>query len=114
MAQKVFVQLADDIDGGEADQTVLFGLDGVEYEIDLSDANASELRDGLAQFVSAGRRVGGRKLRAVSDTSRSMTTAERERSQAIRAWAVANGYRIADRGRISARVTAAFAAASRP
>ncbi len=102
MAHKVHVQLTDDIDGGEATQTVPFSLDGVAYEIDLSDENAGELRDGLAQFVSAGRRIGAGSSRSPVD---------REKAGVIRAWARANGYRIANRGRISARVTAAFAAA---
>ena len=39
MAQKVQVTLEDDIDGGEAAETIVFGLDGVNYEIDLSQEN---------------------------------------------------------------------------
>jgi hypothetical protein len=41
MAQKITVTLEDDLDGGPADQTVRFGLDGAEYEIDLSISNAT-------------------------------------------------------------------------
>ena len=52
MAQKVHVLLVDDLDGGDADETVPFGLDGVSYEIDLSAANAQKLRDALAAYVS--------------------------------------------------------------
>ncbi|MFE0022805.1 Lsr2 family protein [Amycolatopsis sp. NPDC059021] len=117
MAQKVFVQLTDDIDGSEAAQTVPFALDGVSYEIDLSDANADDLRDTLAQYVSAARRVGGRKVRlaagqsAASDGS-AATPVDRERSRAIRAWAVENGYAVSDRGRIPTEVVEAFEAAS--
>ena len=40
MAQKVEVHLEDDLDGGPADDTVTFALDGKDYEIDLSTANA--------------------------------------------------------------------------
>ena len=60
MAQKVQVVLVDDLDGGEADETVSFALDGVSYEIDLSSKNAAALRDAFATWVGHGRRVGGR------------------------------------------------------
>lgn len=61
MAQKVTVTLVDDLDGGQADETVEFALDGVSYQIDLSNDNATELRDALANYVSSARRAGGRK-----------------------------------------------------
>src|SRR3981189_3666593 len=62
MAKKVTVALVDDFDGeGAADETVEFGLDGVSYEIDLSNKNASKLRNDLKLWVDAGRRVGGRR-----------------------------------------------------
>lgn len=64
MVQRVNVILEDDIEGGEAAETVTFGLDGVSYEIDLSEANAQKLRDSLAQWIGAGRRVSGRKAPA--------------------------------------------------
>jgi hypothetical protein len=60
MAQRVQVLLVDDIDGGNAAETVSFALDGVSYEIDLSEANAQKLRDDLASWVGHARRAGGR------------------------------------------------------
>ena len=60
MAQKVHITLEDDLDGGEATETVSFGLDGRTYEIDLNDKNAAALRDALARYVAAARRSGGR------------------------------------------------------
>ena len=57
MAQKVQVVLEDDLDGGTADETVVFGLDGTSYEIDLTKKNAAKLRDALAPWVAAGRRT---------------------------------------------------------
>ena len=57
MAQKVQTLLVDDIDGGEAEGTVRFGLDGTSYEIDLSVAHQAELRGALARFIAAGRKV---------------------------------------------------------
>ena len=106
MAQKVQVLLVDDIDGGTADETVTFGLDGVSYEIDLTSGHATELRDALAQWVGHARKVGAR--------SGTRTTAARGRrssasdAQAIREWAKENGHHVSERGRISAEIKAAY------
>ncbi|KAA5829608.1 Lsr2 family protein [Saccharopolyspora hirsuta] len=110
MAQKVTVTLVDDLDGGQADETVEFGLDGVSYQIDLSADNASELRDALANYVSNARRAGGRKKpgpRPGSGGARSgggSTSADREQNQAIREWARKRGLKVSDRGRIPADI----------
>src|SRR5277367_3608552 len=55
MAKTVIVKLTDDIDGGDADETVHFALDGKTYEIDLSAANASALREAFKPFIEGGR-----------------------------------------------------------
>jgi len=110
MAQKVFVELEDDLDGSEAAETVSFALDGVSYEIDLSDDNAIELREALGQFVEHGRRIGGRRrsvLVGAAIPARS-STAERNENQAIRAWARAAGFEVSERGRIPAYVANAY------
>jgi hypothetical protein len=107
MAQKVLVEILDDIDGSPAAQTVQFGLDGVTYEIDLSDNNAVALRDELAPYIAAGRRIGGRKVRVATGQS-TTTTSDRERNQQIRAWANANGYEVSERGRLSSEVISAY------
>ena len=54
MSRKVIVYLIDDFDGKAADETVLFGLDGVTYEIDLSAKNAKKLRANLQPWVHCG------------------------------------------------------------
>ena len=59
MAQKVQTLFIDDLDGSAAEGTVRFGLDGTEYEIDLNAGHAQQLRDALAAYVRAGRRVSG-------------------------------------------------------
>ncbi|MDT0381816.1 Lsr2 family protein [Streptomyces sp. RKND-216] len=104
MAQKVQVLLVDDLDGGEADETVTFALDGKTYEIDLNTGNADKLRDALADFVKAGRRTGGRSSRGKGgrSSSGSPDTAK------IRAWAKENGYEVNDRGRVPATVREAY------
>lgn len=109
MAQKVQVLLVDDVDGGTADETVTFGLDGVGYEIDLTTENAAKLRDALAPWVGHARKVSGRSTSRASSSSRSR--APRGEAQAIRDWAKAHGHTVSERGRISAEVKAAYEAA---
>lgn len=116
MARKVLIQLVDDLDSSVADnvETVRFGLDGVEYEIDLSEKNAASLRDSLVSFVASGRRLGGpaRAKRGGTVTSAgrlaSAVNHSKEQARAIRDWAKANGHDLADRGRIPASAIAAF------
>jgi hypothetical protein len=59
LAQRIQTLLIDDLDGGEADGTVRFGLDGAEYEIDLSAAHNDDLRKDLQQYLAHARRTGG-------------------------------------------------------
>lgn len=111
MAQKVVVQLVDDLDGTEADDisTVAFALDGVSYEIDLTERNAENLRGDLEPYVGAARRIGGRARRGTTITG--ATPANREQTRAIREWARKNGFDMSDRGRIPGNVLEAFEAA---
>lgn len=110
MAQKVQVVLVDDISGGEADETVTFSLDGVAYEIDLSEDNARKLRDAFAPYVGVARRVGGRASagRGRRGGRAAAASAGGGRTAEIRAWAKENGYEVSERGRISAEVRDAF------
>lgn len=107
MAQKVLVELVDDLDGSTASETVSFSLDGVSFEIDLSDNNATELRDSLAQFIEHARRTGGRK-RSVTQAPTQRPSVDREQNQAIREWGRKNGFDISDRGRIPAEIIDAY------
>jgi len=113
MVQKVQVLLVDDIDGGKAEETVSFALDGAGYEIDLSTANAAKLRDLLAPYVGNGRRASRAVGRpAAVGRPRASAKVDREQTQAIREWARANGYKVSDRGRIPAVVIEAYHAAN--
>ncbi|WP_377269959.1 Lsr2 family protein [Peterkaempfera sp. SMS 1(5)a] len=111
MAQKVQVLLVDDLDGGEADETVTFALDGVAYEIDLKSANADKLREVLAPFVDKGRKQSGR-LTAARGRGRAAASAARpaagQDTAKIRAWAKENGYTVNDRGRVPGEVRVAY------
>lgn len=111
MAQKVTVTLVDDLDGGTAEETVEFGLDGVAYEIDLSNNNANKLRDSLADYIQNARKAGGRRkasapARRASGGGRA--SVDREQNAAIREWARKNGFNVSDRGRIPAEVLDAY------
>ncbi|RJO77879.1 Lsr2 family protein [Nocardia panacis] len=112
MAKKVTVSLIDDVDGESiADETIEFAIDGVSYEIDLSTANATKLRDGLEQWVGSARRVSGRRrVKAAAGTAapKSRVSIDREQSAAIREWARRNGHKVSARGRISADITDAY------
>jgi len=111
MAQKVLVQLVDDLDGTSSHDvtTVLFGLDGVTYEIDLSDSNAEQLRESLTQYVDSARRVGGRVKRGTRPVGSKSANAS-EAGQ-IREWAQESGFELAGRGRIPSHVVDAYRAA---
>ena len=98
MAQKVNVQLVDDVDGSAAESTVEFGLDGVSYAIDLSADNAAQLRDSLTTYLTGA---------AVKNGSAPNTT-YRQRNQAIREWARGQGLEVSERGRIPADVVEAY------
>jgi hypothetical protein len=110
MAQKVTVQLVDDLDGSVAEDisTVTFGLDGASYEIDLTGANAAKLRKNLDGFVGAARRIGGRVKRGTGARGAATPAANREQTKAIREWARKNGFELSDRGRIPSNVLEAF------
>lgn len=111
MAQTVQIVMTDDLDGGEASETVRFGIDGHQYEIDLNTEHAAQLRDALNPFRAAARRVtdgrkgAGRKKQAAS-SQRDPEIAK------IRAWAQENGYQLGDRGRIPNDIRDAYRAAT--
>ncbi|MEY9214775.1 Lsr2 family protein [Thermobifida halotolerans] len=108
MAQKVQVLLVDDLDGGEAEETVSFALDGTSYEIDLSSPNAKRLREELAPFVEAARRI---PTRRGASRGKQRTVLSRERSAQIRAWAQEQGKSISERGRIPKSIVEEYEAA---
>lgn len=106
MAQRVRIELTDDIDGTPADETITFSLDGVTYDVDLTSANAEQLREALAPYVAAGRRVGGRQSRRGKGASSSGPSANE-----IRQWARDKGMEVSERGRVSDQVKSAYQAA---
>lgn len=114
MAQKVITQLIDDITGEEitdgGGRTVQFSVDGDDYEIDLSNRNVDAFREALSDYIAAARKIGvrarGARSSAVKGRTRSDDLAR------VRVWAMANGYEVAARGRISQDVRDAYDAAN--
>jgi hypothetical protein len=102
MAKRTVHMLIDDLDGGTADETISFALDGTGYEIDLSKKNAGKLRDTLSKFVAAGTRIGRVSQAAARGAARGRTTAraDRDENRAIREWAQMVGIEVSDRGRL--------------
>ncbi|QES42485.1 MULTISPECIES: Lsr2 family protein [Streptomyces] len=105
MAQRVVVTLFDDIDGGEAAETVAFALDGTSYEIDLNQTNAEKLRGALAPYLEAARK------RSRSGMAFRHTALSPDPS-AVRAWARSHHMNVPPRGRIPKKVYEAFEAAN--
>jgi Lsr2 len=114
MAQRINVVLVDDIDGTDAAETVAFSLDGVDYEIDLHEQHAEQLREAFSLFIGHGRRTGGRRRsgRRSSASATAAPSAGEATAADIRAWARENGWDVPDRGRVSAEVREAYAAAN--
>lgn len=108
MAKETVTKLIDDLDGGEAQETVKFALDGHSYEIDLSSKNATKLRNALAPYLDSAKRLAGRAGpsigRAAGGRSRAGAVGDREQNQAIRAWAQRRGLEVAPRGRIKQEI----------
>ena|ERR1700712_5926000 len=125
MAQKTVVSFIDDLDGeSEAEGTVPFSLDGVDYEIDLTEENAEDLREIFAPYIAAARRTGGRRAsggrsRSGSSSSSALSSSSsgsgsgiaargRQALKEIRAWAKENGWAVSDRGRLPNNVVEAY------
>ncbi|WP_082874401.1 Lsr2 family protein [Arthrobacter sp. OY3WO11] len=108
MARKVVTLLEDDLDGSEASETVSFALDGSEYEIDLNNDHANELREAFARFTNAGRRVSGGRGRPAGRKSASHGGPD---AKAVRLWAAEQGLQVNTRGRIQADIVEKYEAA---
>jgi len=116
MAQRVQVILVCDLHEDETPgvETIVFGLDGSSYEIDVCAQHASELRDRMAGYVGAGRRAGGR-VSAPSSGRGGRRRRSRSSGEAavIRDWARGQGLPVPERGRIPADLAEQYAAAHR-
>jgi hypothetical protein len=107
MAKQVITVLTDDLDGGDADRTIEFGLN---YTIDLSEKNAGKLRKALDPYLTVASRLGRTAVnsRIASRTAAVSARSNRDQNQAIREWAAKNGYEVSKRGRIPSSIVEAF------
>ena len=107
MAHKVSVTYACDYDEKEIpagqQRNITFGIDGQEYEIDLCARHSEKLSETVGTFAEH-----ARKATVNRTTRRRRTTANRQRSAEIRAWAKSSGIEVSDRGRIPGHVLAGF------
>ncbi|OJF11947.1 histone-like nucleoid-structuring protein Lsr2 [Couchioplanes caeruleus] len=109
MAKQIIEKLIDDIDGGEATETVTFSFDGNNYTIDLNETNANALRKALAPYVGAGTKTSrgfGTWRPGITPTRVRQTT--KDHNKAIREWAASNGHQLSERGRIPQHITEAY------
>jgi hypothetical protein len=108
MARRIQTLLIDDLDGGEAAGTVRFGLDGTEYEIDLSTTHSDELRKALRQYLVHARRAGG----PARSATRSRRGGGAVDTAKVREWAKGQGIEVKDRGRVPADVVEQYKTAT--
>ena len=114
MAQRIQVLLVCDLHDDETPgtETVTFGLDGASYEIDLCEQHVGQLRERLAPYVGAGRRIGGRGELSPGRTRRRRSRGGSGEAARIRDWARSQGLAVPERGRIPAELAAKYAAAN--
>lgn len=103
--------LIDDLDGSKGAETIRYAFDGKEYEIDLSERHAEQFRKALSSYVEASRKVGQPPPRRTRRQGAGKTS--RTDIPQIRAWAVANGYKVSERGRIKREIIEAYDQAQR-
>jgi hypothetical protein len=109
MAKRTIHVLVDDLDGGDADETVSFAFEGIQYEIDLSKKNAEKLRDAMAQYVAAATKLGhGQVQRVTGRRGSAPVNGNADQNRAIREWALAQGLPVSDRGRIKQEIVDQF------
>lgn len=118
MAQRVItlVEYTDDLTGellreGEG-ETLTYVWDGSTYEIDLGKQNAEHLRDLLAPYLAASRKLADTRGRSLAPAGGSVSGSRRSRRemQDIREWGRANGYKVPEpgQGRVPWGLTQAY------
>lgn len=93
-----------DLSGKVNASTVTFGLNGSWYEIDLTQDEQEQLEKVLQTYVASGRKT------LAKDTLRKRQVPETtpEEREEIRAWAINEGYDLAQRGRIPKKIMRAY------
>lgn len=102
MAQRVEISLVDDLDGSAAAETIIFAIDGCDYEIDLSSKNASKMRADIDRWKNSARKTAQARRRRSSKIDLGPSP------RALRAWANDNGYELSSRGRVPETIRVAY------
>jgi hypothetical protein len=106
--------MIDDIDGSEGAETVEFSLEGIGYQIDLTEKNADALRKALAPFIDSARRTSAKRPSSRKTAAHRPAAEATINNDAIRDWAKSTGRKVSDRGRIPRDVVQAFEEAHAP
>ena len=116
MAKQIVV--IDDLTGESDAETRSLTIDGVDYEIDLTDASMQRLKNSIREFLEVARvaspRSASRSAGLAAPRSLKRGTPVRKAqvlpspSSTIRAWASANNVDCPTRGRIPASVIEAY------
>lgn len=99
MAERTLVELVDDLDGGKAEETIRFAVDGKAFVIDLSKKNAMAMRKALDPYTKAARAAGGTRSNGPKRVM-NLRWSKAQYGQA-RAWALKKGKELPSRGRLS-------------
>ncbi|MET0820624.1 MAG: Lsr2 family protein [Aeromicrobium sp.] len=114
MAKKTIEVITSDLSGEELEpgqgETIRFSIGGSDYSIDLTDAEADELRSTFDKYVKVASRASSRGTQSTSRKSSGSGRTPEELAH-IRAWAKENGHTVSERGRIKSEVLEAFDAA---
>lgn len=112
MARRIHHQLVDDLDGTVCEpgqgETVLFSLDGISYEIDLTEENAAVLRSTLTRYTDRARRLPSPRRTRTGSSDRKRRRSGQQDYSDVREWARQNGYQVSERGRVPAAVMEAY------
>ena len=117
MAKMVKTWLTDDMESAsgkevEANQTVTFSLDGHDYEIDLSNKNATKMRNDIEQWSQHARQVGGKRTKRLTVVPKAVDDGmDVEQRRAAREWLRNNTDEwkdLGNRGRIPEAALAVF------
>ncbi|MGN6037288.1 histone-like nucleoid-structuring protein Lsr2 [Brevibacterium casei] len=116
MAKRVITILESDLSGQETEdvETVSFGWNGRDLEIDLTERERNEFEKAISKYVDHARRADrgvGRRRSPRTDTGSGLPSEELAQA---RAWLQAQGETVADRGRIKAELIERWEAAGKP
>jgi len=119
VAEKVTVELVDDLDGSPAEETIQFSINGSTYRIDVSKKNSDAFWKALKPYVDAAQPT--KAARSATPIPKTGSTRKRRSSgaaaagvdpKAVRAWADENGKEVPARGRIPKPILEEYLAAT--